>query len=421
MACPILVAAANDLPELPPGLPTRFSPRPGVIVDITRITNLAAELFVIRGGKRDVVWISNVWTEIGPPIDASRLAWTRAVNATTNEVLLHQVDWSQGMGFTGIPSRSLWPLWRWCSQATALQLQRGELDKALMVTANALRILHCSQGVPTTLSEIARQPFYGYEAPIWWLLQRDLNDAQLATLQDTLSQLDFTVAHLRAIELERAQMIQACETLLTDTAKARILFGYNGTVSLHLWRLAPSHYDLGWYLQTVQSQIEGLREAIEQRSFQHLFHRLGKTNSPPATHIFSKNFTWNVSSFHMLPFKAETRREIQMTAIALNRFRLKHARYPEKLNELVPDFCEDIPVAWMNGRSLLYERTSDFFRLWSVGEDGVDQGGDPLHPRKNNWWMNGVDFVWPTAATPEETRQYAEDRFAEWKAATTKP
>ena len=82
---------------------------------------------------------------------------------------------------------------------------------------------------------------------------------------------------------------------------------------------------------------------------------------------------------------------------------------------------KDIPVDWMNGRSLLYERTTDFFRLWSVGEDGVDQGGDPLHPRKNNWWMNGVDFVWPTAATPEETRQYAEDRFAEWKAATTKP
>jgi hypothetical protein len=49
----------------------------------------------------------------------------------------------------------------------------------------------------------------------------------------------------------------------------------------------------------------------------------------------------------------------------------------------------------------------DGFLLYSVGEDGRDDGGDPTpqeaKKRYRQIW-DGRDAVWPSAATPEEAK-----------------
>ena len=43
---------------------------------------------------------------------------------------------------------------------------------------------------------------------------------------------------------------------------------------------------------------------------------------------------------------------------------------------LVPTFLEQEPVEWMDGMGLRYvRRPDDEYDLWSVGPDGVDNGG----------------------------------------------
>jgi len=69
------------------------------------------------------------------------------------------------------------------------------------------------------------------------------------------------------------------------------------------------------------------------------------------------------------------------------------------------------PIDFMDGKPLRYRRREDgTFLLYSVGEDGQDDGGDgsprPTDTSTRRQWYRMRDAVWPAPATPEEVRKY---------------
>ena len=125
-----------------------------------------------------------------------------------------------------------------------------------------------------------------------------------------------------------------------------------------------------------------------------------------------------VFPFHPIMAKAvqnivrtEVQRQLTVTAIAIKRYQLKHGEPPPSLAALVPEYLKKMPIDLMSGKELLYRVKGDgTFVLYSTGEDGKDDGGDPRPARadgKFGLW-EGRDAVWPTAASPEE--QAAADR-----------
>src|SRR5262249_28063626 len=103
-------------------------------------------------------------------------------------------------------------------------------------------------------------------------------------------------------------------------------------------------------------------------------------------------------------------RQLTVTAIALKRFQLRHGSYPLDLNTLAPEFLSSVPHDPVDGQRLRYRLNQDgTFLLYSVGEDGEDNGGDPspaTHSNSYVGWLKGRDFVWPQPATPEEIAAY---------------
>ncbi|MFT5107486.1 MAG: hypothetical protein ACI9UA_003119 [Pseudoalteromonas tetraodonis] len=82
-------------------------------------------------------------------------------------------------------------------------------------------------------------------------------------------------------------------------------------------------------------------------------------------------------------------------ACALERYYLSSQSYPDKLEDLVPDFAEAIPVDPINSNPLHYQKTADGrYQLHSIGLDAIDHyggGGDvtwnyqealPLPPKR---------------------------------------
>ena len=111
--------------------------------------------------------------------------------------------------------------------------------------------------------------------------------------------------------------------------------------------------------------------------------------------------------------RAEAARQMTIAAIALKRYQLKHGNYPPDLNSLVPEFLPAVPLDPVDGQPLLYRRNADgTFLLYSVGENGVDDAGDPSLEKgvtsSNYGWQNphALDWVWPQPATPEEIQKY---------------
>jgi len=106
----------------------------------------------------------------------------------------------------------------------------------------------------------------------------------------------------------------------------------------------------------------------------------------------------NLSKATQTAVRSETLRRLTVAAIALQRFHLRHQRWPETLAELAPEFLATVPVDPMSAEPVRYRREADGgFVLYSVGEDGKDNSGDPTPPNnlsKADPW-NGLDYVWP--------------------------
>jgi type II secretory pathway pseudopilin PulG len=62
-------------------------------------------------------------------------------------------------------------------------------------------------------------------------------------------------------------------------------------------------------------------------------------------------------------------------ALAVERFRLVHGQLPENLNELVPQFLSAVPVDPFDGQPLRYHRLGKGYVIYSIGRDGLDDGG----------------------------------------------
>jgi len=90
--------------------------------------------------------------------------------------------------------------------------------------------------------------------------------------------------------------------------------------------------------------------------------------------------------------------------VALKRYRLRHGQWPQSLAVLVPDFATRPPPDLMDGRQLRYRLEPDgSFTLYSVGQDGQDNGGNPTPAFSGTQYQNqscweGRDWVWPRAA-----------------------
>jgi hypothetical protein len=197
------------------------------------------------------------------------------------------------------------------------------------------------------------------------------------------------------------------------------------------WRLGFSYPDQLRALKGYQVLLEAFRQAQSGKNYsvavswqQARLKALGleSTNaelgllfdpSGPDLHsLFSQSV---VSLTRMLNrvYVMETGRELTITAIALQRYRLRHGQYPTELSALVPEFLAAIPRDPADGAGLRYRADPEgTFLLYSVGEDGVDDGGNasPATKSESFGWQQGRDLVWPQPATAEQVRLYWEKK-----------
>jgi hypothetical protein len=69
-----------------------------------------------------------------------------------------------------------------------------------------------------------------------------------------------------------------------------------------------------------------------------------------------------------------------LLALAAERFRLANQRWPDKLDELCPQFLSKVPTDSYDGEPLRLAKRDDGIVIYSVGEDGEDNGGERLTP-----------------------------------------
>ena len=66
--------------------------------------------------------------------------------------------------------------------------------------------------------------------------------------------------------------------------------------------------------------------------------------------------------------------------LAAEKYRLRHGRLPARLEDLTPEFIPAVPLDPFDGKPMRMKRTDRGLIVYSIGPDGIDNGGTPIPP-----------------------------------------
>lgn len=295
------------------------------------------------------------------------------------------------------------------------RLAAGDAAGALSDTRCSLRVAEALREEPFLVSQLvrfaqgnlaARTLARGLAAHAW-------NEAQLRELEAQLASVNYLAGIASGLEGERSGVITMLEQWITQRGRLRREAGVVGVEGY-----SPGLYFVSGWLRQNQARIAEFHQRMLE-TYRPLATNLPASGLKPLLdqgeqemdgllrqHHRGVATPYNVLARLLLPALSRSVQKAVLgqhvilcarTGCALERYRLAHGAYPGTLAALAPEFVPEIPRDLMDGQPLRYARTDDGrFRLWSVGLDGKDGGGEPAKSSS----QGGVneahgDWVWP--------------------------
>lgn len=404
-------------------------------------------------GFREPLWVdettTNHWEALAADLTTNQAVLVEIRAGLALPVLDNQVDLSDGMKMNFLSLAPAKSLTFWLGGAVELALHESRNQDALVPLLLQIQLPRLLAADHIAVSELVRIAIASIaRTDTWEALQADgWTDANLAQLQEAWQSQVFLSAMTHSLEGERVFGDVCAEITRSSNAEAvDAIFGWSELfddadvagegnwlqllsrgaclvrfwkhqVYCRVWRYAWSHQEQRRYLEKMQELIEIARETEQHKSYVKVESALDDLEES----AINQNFyaAWRFPSLERSlgalartvkrAARMETERSLTLTAIALKRHFIRHGNYPAKLDALVPEFLSTVPVDYMDGQPIKYRLNADgSFTLYSVGEDGKDDGGDRSMPegsKGRDLWRR-KDYVWPAPATPEEVAEY---------------
>ena len=337
--------------------------------------------------------------------------------------------------------------------AAFCELHRGDTVSGVENLRAMLALVEAMRNERLMIPQLARAWMADIAFGVNWeiLQSTNLTDGQLAELQGRWMAMDFIRSGENAAAMERViRLIAVNQWRKSGSALRQILedstdWGIGNTApafgkfqiatKVFMWRNWWSYPDELGMLKGYQIILETTRVAYTNYSLLTAFNdqrselEIAEVNKFGSwwnaweiliDHDFDMHrlFSSGAASWHyafLRAIKAETTKQMTIAAIALKRYQLKYGNCPPDLKSLVPEFVPKVPLDPVDGQPLRYRRNPNgTFLLYSVGENGKDDGGNPAlkenarFPDRYYYWQNpdALDWVWPQTATEAEIQNY---------------
>ena len=315
-----------------------------------------------------------------------------------------------------------------CKLRAVARLAAGDSAGAAADTLLAFRLGESVREEPLLISQLVRFACDSIALHALWegMADHRWDEEQLAGFQKLLDQRDHAAGIVRALEGERAFGNEAMEWMLRQRGRGLATLEQLGSGDaagqsnpLGLALVVPS----GWFRQNQVGLLRGYQEIINHaRSYMAPTNRTFALNVDSASDDIVMRIGVNTSPFNMLAKmllpalskaidkanRAQATAGLAVVACALERHRLAHGTFPSSLAELVPAYLPAVPADWMGGQPLHYERTDNgWFRLWSIGGNGKDDGGVFRKTTSDGSSLGGdLDWPWPLPLPTRDARLF---------------
>jgi len=115
-----------------------------------------------------------------------------------------------------------------------------------------------------------------------------------------------------------------------------------------------------------------------------------KFESISGIHVLLHEFMPAFSRVITVDLKVTAQLRTAQAGLAIERYRLAAGKLPDEIADLVPNYLDAVPKDPFDGEDLRYKRLEMGFVVYSIGEDGSDDGGKERPPRSKrkedpNW------------------------------------
>lgn len=436
--------------------------------------NIPDAMKMVAPGKAMIGWLqpdvrgsgtgsdfTNSWDEFAAGIAANRPVIESLHEVLERPRLDFQLNYKKGIALLLPHLAPLKQAAQKLEAAAICDLHNGDTGAAATNILTLLGLVQRNAAEGLLISHLVRIAMTAIAVtPTWELLQAtNVTDAQLAAVQKGWEQMNFFRDAENTFVMERVWMTETIRKSRASHEGFQETFGRSASMSSSgsspgsggwswpldleeiterprlaigevMWRSSWSYSDELRALQSGQIIVETLRTMQTNQSqfykadYDAMTARLSAVGITNAGEAFSRalripdfrEFFGEFSSAIGRTLRIESARRVVVTAMALKRFQLKHGKLPGTLNELAPEFFPSVPIDPYDGKSLRYHPNPDgTYLLYSVGEDGRDDGGDPTNTASGNsslYWQNNHarDWVWPQPATHEEIQNYYDNQ-----------
>jgi hypothetical protein len=134
--------------------------------------------------------------------------------------------------------------------------------------------------------------------------------------------------------------------------------------------------DFRYYLDLMDPQVEMSRLPVEERGKAIEASDLEQAvKDLPSYAIITRMLVPALARALGEETKNVARLRTARTALAVERYRLKHGQLPEGLEALVPEILESVPLDPYDAKPLRYRRLERGYVVYSIGSNMVDDGG----------------------------------------------
>jgi hypothetical protein len=160
---------------------------------------------------------------------------------------------------------------------------------------------------------------------------------------------------------------------------------YSGKPSSALWVSGLYERDLNFYLQTMDHAISIAALPLPDRLKNMDIDGPAQAEAKHRDYIISSLLLPSFRGAARISAKSQAQLDLAVTALAVERFHSAKGHLPGELNELAPKFLPVIPADPFDGAPLRYHLLEHGYVIYSIGEDGHDDGGrEPPERRKDN-------------------------------------
>ncbi|HIJ53688.1 MAG TPA: hypothetical protein HPP66_11115 [Planctomycetes bacterium] len=213
----------------------------------------------------------------------------------------------------------------------------------------------------------------------------EFTDEQLVKLIGALAEAEDPSAMVRAFAGEQCAGFSIFKMPATQIPRVLDMAGNRphllGVLGIYLYRFAGlADMDAAAYLDFMNDYIKAMQLPLYQRqeavgTVKDKFDKISKIHI--LLHLIMPAF----SRVTMIDIRSSAQLRTAQAGLAIERCRLATGKLPDSLSNLVPTYLDAVPKDPFDGKDLRYKKLETGFVVYSIGEDGSDDGGKEK-PRK---------------------------------------